>query len=115
MTVCSGGSFSIRSLPIGQWPAADRSAWESACRPASRLKRGGAAAHFRQITRDDLCRRYGYFIDFIQRTEGLDPNAGVAAYVTPDCVAQYVAELKTRVSSVTVQGSIYKLDRKSVV
>jgi integrase len=50
-------------------------------------------------------------MDFIRRSEGLDPNAALVAYVTPDRVAQYVAELEKRVSSVTVQGSIYKLRR----
>jgi len=106
---------SIGSLPIGQWPAADRAAWANACRPMNRLKRGGSAAHLRVITRDDLCRRYGYFMDFIRRTEGLDPNAAVVSYVTPDRVARYEAELEKRVSSVTVHGSIYKLRRMAQI
>ena len=32
-----------RSLPLQEWPDADRRAWEEACRPGSRLKAGGAA------------------------------------------------------------------------
>jgi hypothetical protein len=38
---------------------------------------------YEDITRDDLARRYGYFLDHVQRSEGLDRNAGAAVYVTP--------------------------------
>jgi hypothetical protein len=47
----------IRSLPLDLWPEVDRNAWISACRPAARLKRGGAAGHLKPVTRDDLARR----------------------------------------------------------
>jgi hypothetical protein len=57
----------------------------------------------KEITRHDLARRYGYFLDYLQRLESLDPNAGAAAYVTPDRVEGYLAELQERLSSVTVQ------------
>jgi hypothetical protein len=33
----------VRSLPLDLWPEADRNAWNAACRPAARLKRGGLA------------------------------------------------------------------------
>ena len=101
----------VRSLPLDQWPGADRSAWAGACRPAERLKRGGVASHMKEITRRDLARRYGYFLDHLQRTEGLDLNAGAGTLVIPDRVECYIAELQARVSSVTVHGSIYKLRR----
>ena len=101
----------VRSLPLDQWPAADRTAWALACRPSQRLKLGGAAAHMKDITRRDLARRYGYFLDHVQRSEGLDPNAAAAGYVSPDRVDRFLAELKGRVRSVTVHGSTYKLRR----
>ena len=65
----------------------------------------------KDITFRDLARRYGYFLDYVQRTEGLDLAATAAAYVTPDRVNGFVAELQARVGSVTVHGSIYKLRR----
>ncbi|NVO13604.1 MAG: site-specific integrase [Rhodoplanes sp.] len=99
------------SLPIAKWPTADRLAWDAACQPGARLKRGGAAAHLKEVTRKDLARRYGYFLSFVEWSEGLDAQGSVAAYVTPHRVACYVAELQKRVGSVTVQGSIYKLRR----
>jgi integrase len=65
----------------------------------------------REVTRCDLAQRYWYFLDHVQRSEGLDPHAGATVYVSPDRVEHYVGELKARVSSVTVHGSIYKLRR----
>jgi hypothetical protein len=65
----------VRSLPIHLWPTADGAAWEEACRPALRLKRGGAASHFRPVTLRDLVSRYGYFLDFLSRSGVLDLTA----------------------------------------
>lgn len=103
----------VHSLPISLWPEADRRAWVAACQPAERLKRGGAAAHLKPITRDDLARRYGYFLDFLGRRGLPSKGAPAAAGVTPANVEAYIAELKARVGSVTVHGSIYKLRRVS--
>jgi integrase len=83
----------------------------AARQPAERLKRGGAASHMKEVTRRDLVRRYGYFLDHVERTEGLDPHGVAASYVTPNRVDRFVKELQARVSSVTVYGSIYKLRR----
>ena len=60
--------FQVRSLPIAEWPAADRVSWIAACRPSQRLVRGGAGAHMKPITLSDLARRYGYFLDFLDRS-----------------------------------------------
>ncbi len=65
----------------------------------------------KDTTRRDLARRYGYFLDHVDRTEGLHLKAETAAYVTPDRVDYFRGELQARVCSVTVHGSIYKLRR----
>jgi hypothetical protein len=39
----------IRSLPLDLWPEADRNAWNGACRPAARLRPGGAAGHLKAV------------------------------------------------------------------
>ena len=101
----------VRSLPIELWPEADRITWISACQPSQRLKRGGAASHMKVITRDDLARRYGYFLDCMDRRGLLDLDKAAGAHVTPEDVDAYVAELARRVGSVTAHGSIYKLRR----
>lgn len=101
----------VRSLSPDEWPVADQSAWAATCQPSERLKPGGAASHLKDITRRDLVRRYGYFLDHVQRTEGVEQNAQAAAYVDPNRADRFRAELQARVSSVTVYGSIYKLRR----
>jgi len=101
----------VRSLKLSEWPAADRAAWEAACQPPQKLKRGGKAAHMRQVTRDDLARRYGQFLNHVARCVGLALDAGPAASITPTFVEAYLVELRARVSSVTLYGNIYKLRR----
>ena len=76
-----------------------------------RLKRGGAGAHMKPITQGDLARRYGYFLDCMNRRGLLDPNKAAAGHVTREGVDAYLAELRDRVGSVTIHGSIYKLRR----
>jgi integrase len=101
----------VRSLPIEFWPESDRKAWISACRPSQRLNRGGAGSHMKAITLDDLARRYGYFLDCMNRRGLLDPTKAAGTHVAPENVDAYLKELVARVGSVTVQGSIYKLRR----
>jgi hypothetical protein len=101
----------VRSLPLEGWPDTDRLAWTAACRPTERLKRRGAVSHLKDVTRRDLVRRYGYYLDYVQRTEGINRTAQATVYVTPDRVERFRLELEARVSSVTVYGTIYKLRR----
>lgn len=101
----------VRSLKIELWPEADRRAWMSACQPSQRLKRGGAGSHMKSVTLNDLARRYGYFLDFVNRRGLLDPDKAAGAYVTSGNVEAYVAELNGRVGSVTTHGSVHKLRR----
>jgi integrase len=105
----------VRSVPFAEWPEADRFSATTARRPAERLKRGGAAAHMKDTTFRDLARRYGYLLDYVRRTEGLDFTESAASYVTPARVDGFLAELQARVRSVTVHGSIYKLRRMAQV
>jgi integrase len=100
-----------RSLPVHEWPDADRRAWEDACRPGSRLKPGGPASYLAQVSRDDFARRYGAFLGFLQRSGRLDLGAAAAAQVTPQNVEDYVGDLTARVRSGTVWNCVYKLRR----
>jgi len=63
----------------------------------------------RPVTQKDLAKRYGYFLDFLCRFGRIDLDANAGAQVTLENIEQYVDELKKRVSSVTVYGSIQKL------
>ena len=81
--------------------------------PRHRLRRGGAASRLARITRDDLARRYGYFLDHLSRMGPLDERSAPAEQVTPENVERFIAELRTRVGSVTLAQTIYKLRRMS--
>jgi integrase len=100
-----------RSLPIAEWPDADRRAWDESCRPGSRLKPGGAASYLAKVSRDDFANRYGAFLGFLQRTRRFESHATPAAQVTSSNVEAYIADLTIRVRSVTVYNAIYKLRR----
>src|SRR5215467_2213057 len=102
-----------RSLPVAEWPSADRQAWQDACRPGLRLKRGGTASHLKLVSQADIAQRYGAFLGFLQRTGRLQCDAAAAAQVTPANVETYIADLSTRVRSATAWNCIYKLRRAS--
>jgi integrase len=100
-----------RSLPLEFWPEVDQHAWATACQPARRLKRGGAAGNLKPVTRDDHAYHYGNFLGFLDRCGVLRHDGPPAASVTAENVDAYLAELKSRVSPMTVHGSISKLRR----
>jgi site-specific recombinase XerD len=99
------------TLPVDEWPDSDRCAWENARRPGSRLKPGGRASHLAEASRDNLERRYGGFLKFLQRIEQLEMKAHAAAQVTPANVESYIKQLTPRVCSVSVHSYIYCLRR----
>jgi integrase len=100
-----------RSLPVHEWPDADRRAWEDACRPGARLKPGGSASYLAPVSREDFARRYGAFLGFLQRTGRLERNSGATTHVTLPNVGAYIDDLKARVRSVTVYNCIHMLRR----
>jgi hypothetical protein len=63
------------------------------------------------VTVNDISRRYGYFLDCMDRRGLFDVKKAAGAHVTPENVDAYLAELNDRVGSVTAYGSIYKLRR----
>ena len=100
-----------RLLPFHMWPEADRNAWNTAFEPATRLMRCGVAGHLKPVTRDDHAANYGKFLGFLDRSGLLERNEPAAANVTPDKVSKYIGELKSRVASTTLHGSICRLRR----
>jgi integrase len=99
------------SLPLAEWPEADRLGWMEALRPAQRLKRGGAASHLAPVSQADIANRYGLYLDFLLRNGRLDLTGPATGRVTSDNVRDFVSELQVRVRSITVWNSVYKLRR----
>lgn len=100
-----------RSCKISEWTERDQLGWGKACQSGERLRRGGAASHLCANSRADIARRYGLFVDFLQRANLFDPTKGAESLVTPENVGPFLVELQARVRSVTVWNSIYKLRR----
>jgi site-specific recombinase XerD len=100
-----------QTLRNDEWPEADRQAWQEACRPSVRLKKGGSASHLAPVSQDDIARRYGRYLGFLKRTGRLDLNAPAAGHVTSKNVEAYMADFEDKVSSVTAWNCIYKLRR----
>jgi hypothetical protein len=91
-----------RTLYVEEWSEADRLAWQDACRPSYRLKKGGARSNLAPVSQDDIARRYGQYLGCLKLNERLDMKAAAAAQVTPANVKAYMADLADRkVSSVT--------------
>ena len=110
-TISPGHRKTRLLLPVAAWPEPDREAWRRACRPAERLKRGGAAGHLKPVTRQVHERHYGNFLGCLDRNGLLRREAPAAANVTPENVEAYLAEAKARMSSTTVHVAICCLRR----
>jgi integrase len=100
-----------RGLKVHEWPEAERVAWEAACIPSHRLKKGGSASHLALVSQEDIATRYGLFLGFLKLEGRLDLGASAAAHVTPENVSAYLGDLAVRVGSVTAWNCIYKLRR----
>src|SRR5215204_6943086 len=101
----------VRALALQDWPTSDRVAWDAACEPTVRLRRGGRAAHMRPETQRDLARRYGYFLHYLVTTGKLDPAASAGTQLTPEAVEGFIAFARQHWSSVTLAQSVFKLRR----
>ena len=100
-----------QTLLVSEWPCAERRAWEDACRPSVRLKKGGSGSHLAPVSQDDIARRYGRYLGFLKRTGRLNLDAPAGSQVTPQNVEAYMAEFEGKISSVTAWNCIYKLRR----
>lgn len=101
-----------RTLYVNEWPEVDRLAWQEACRPTYRLKKGGSASHLARVSQEEIATRYGQFLGFLKLSGRLDRHAAAAAQVTPGNIEAYLSDLARRkVSSVTVWNCIYKVRR----
>jgi integrase len=99
----------LKSLAIRDWPKSDREAWETACRPSVRLKRGGSASNLAACTRDDLQRRYGYLLTFLKECGRLEPDASCASLMTPETIAALICRMRGAWSATTLFMTIHKL------
>jgi integrase/recombinase XerD len=82
-----------RTLKVAAWPEADRIAWEAACKPSHRLKKGGSASYLGARSQEDYARRLGLFFGFLKLKGKLDLNARAGAHVTRENIKLYLDDL----------------------
>lgn len=98
-----------RSIPLAQWPLADRVAWTEALAPGDILEPGGPASLWRPATVKEFQRIYGRYLGFLTRAGWLDPAVGPSARFTPEIVAPFVEELRWLNAPCTVVSQIASL------
>ena len=94
-------------LWTGQMPTAKRGTLRK--QAAGVFDDGGIVSHLSTRTREDLTRRYAYFLSFLAHRGRLEPSGPAAASVTEENILHYVRYLEPRVSSVTLAQSLYKI------
>src|SRR5271167_2802207 len=100
MSTHGRNSPSQKALAPPDWPRADRETWQAAQETAGALDDGGAASHLKALTRQDLTRRYAYFLSFIAHQGKLDLQGSAGAAVTDENILHYLRYLEQHVSSV---------------
>jgi hypothetical protein len=79
------------------------------------LRRGGRAARLKPVTRQDLERRYGYYLTHLAEIGQLDPAAPAGAQVQPGAVQGFVERGRTIWRPVTLTQSVKKLKRMAQI
>lgn len=98
-----------RCMPLTEWLAPDRTAWERATRAGDPFEGAGPAGHWRPGTRQKVAASYGRWLTFLACRGELEPALGPAGRVTEARLRAYHEELKGQVSPVTVAGRITDL------
>ncbi len=100
-----------RCLPVPEWPAPDRAAWDAALDRGDILGDGGLACRWSEATRRTMASAYGRWLTHIKRHGGLDADAAPQDRVLPERVRAYIEELQATAAPVTVHGRIRGLKK----
>jgi integrase/recombinase XerD len=95
-----------RITPLEAWPAADRAAWDAACRQAGPLDPPGEAVKWSGGTRQLAANAWGRLLTFLSLSGDLDPAATPAQRLTPACCAAFIESLLGRMNANTCQTTI---------
>jgi len=99
-----------RSLPLQEWPDADRLAWEAALAPGDLLDGTvGPGHHWSPDTREKYRKGYGRWLTFVIGSGRFDPAVVPSDRITEDAVRDYLVELEIQVASWTVWGRLAEL------
>lgn len=107
------GIAAVRCLPVAEWPAVDRMAWELANRPYDPFDpAAGLAAAWKAATREVNASGYGRWLNWLGTAGLLDDSGSSAQQATRANVTAYVESMKaTGLAEFTVAGRLKQLGR----
>ena len=91
-----------RSLPFNKWPLSDQKLWRSAVAEGDILDGAGPGAHWRQATKDNTRKAYGYWLYWLAANGALDDTDHPLGRITPELVCQYIGHLETGCASSSI-------------
>jgi integrase/recombinase XerD len=97
------------ALCLEEWPAADRQAWRAAAQDGPLFGDAGRACHWAPITRAQVEKGYGMWLNFLAWRGELDQEAAPSARAIPSRVIDYIRELETRLAPVSVASRLRDL------
>jgi integrase/recombinase XerD len=98
-----------RCLPLDEWPALDRAAWNAALQPGDVLDPGGVAIVWAITSQQLIVNGYGRWLTWLIMNGVLDPLMPPAVRVVPERLRAYAADLRATVGSFTVATRIQQL------
>lgn len=90
-----------RSMPLDEWPAADKARWRSATYKQSLFDKEGKGAHWRPRTKKTNIQHYGRFLGYLAWSGQLIADNSPSERATPLLVEAYYDHLASIVKPIT--------------
>ena len=89
-------------IPLEEWPSGDRRAFERALQSGGLFEAQGLASRWAPHTRIGAVKGYGHWLRHLKSTGRLDDHLAPTARATKVALAEYVADLETRLAPASV-------------
>ena len=84
----------LASLPLINWPEADKAVWADLTAPGDALDQGGALSHLRATSQAGLIKRYGRWLEYLYQVHPETISERPAWRATPERVRDWCASLE---------------------
>lgn len=101
----------VRCLQVKDWPEADRTAWQEACRAGGLLTEPEPAVHYAENTRRKGADGWGRFLNYLDLAGELEHDETPAQRLTADRVGRFVVSMRGRLRAVSVFCNVCDLAR----
>src|SRR4051794_29038316 len=99
-----------RCLPVEEWPAKDREAWEAILRPAGFLEPASRAAAWAPDSRGAVAKSYGRLLGWLASRGQLDRDLGPLDRLVPTVSTAFVEDLRKLNAPGTVTTRLIHLE-----